>query len=178
MITERDATEILRLAADAGVRVWLDGGWGVDALVGRMTRPHDDVDLFVRRTDQQLFERALTAAGFSERVMHYTETDHTAWQDARGRTIDLHVFEFVSAAGDPESAGDLEAAADILFLGERYPGAVFSGRGTISGMEVSCIEPASQLLFHLGYEHDADDVHDVRLLVETFGFDLPDEYRE
>lgn len=27
----------------AGIRVWVDGGWGVDALVGRQTRHHDDL---------------------------------------------------------------------------------------------------------------------------------------
>ena len=28
-----------------GIRYWLDGGWGVDALVGRQTREHRDVDI-------------------------------------------------------------------------------------------------------------------------------------
>lgn len=36
----------------AGLRGWLGGGWGVDALVGRVTRPHQDVDLVV--TEGQL----------------------------------------------------------------------------------------------------------------------------
>jgi hypothetical protein len=27
-----------------GVRVWVDGGWGIDALLGRQTRPHKDFD--------------------------------------------------------------------------------------------------------------------------------------
>ena len=36
----------------------------------------------------------------------------------------------------------------------------------------------SQLVFHLGYEHDDDDLHDVMLLCNTYGFDVPDEYRQ
>lgn len=28
---------------DANVRVWLDGGWGVDALLGGQTRDHSDL---------------------------------------------------------------------------------------------------------------------------------------
>lgn len=32
--------EILRLLEAAGIAVWLDGGWGVDALLGRQTRSH------------------------------------------------------------------------------------------------------------------------------------------
>ena len=31
----------------AGIAHWVAGGWGVDALVGRQTRPHRDLDLAV-----------------------------------------------------------------------------------------------------------------------------------
>ena len=30
-----------------GFRVYLDGGWGVDALLKRESRIHNDIDLFV-----------------------------------------------------------------------------------------------------------------------------------
>lgn len=29
---------------DAGIPIWLDGGWGVDALLEEQTRIHDDLD--------------------------------------------------------------------------------------------------------------------------------------
>ncbi|MFA7545419.1 MAG: aminoglycoside nucleotidyltransferase, partial [Anaerovoracaceae bacterium] len=32
-------------------------------------------------------------------------------------------------------------------------------------------------LFHLGYEHDENDVHDVRLLCERFNIPIPNEYK-
>ena len=41
MITESDACEIIQLAMKAGIGVRLDGGWGIEALIGRQTRPHD-----------------------------------------------------------------------------------------------------------------------------------------
>ena len=31
------------LDALAGFDLWIGGGWGVDALVGHQTRPHDDL---------------------------------------------------------------------------------------------------------------------------------------
>jgi lincosamide nucleotidyltransferase A/C/D/E len=31
--------------------VWIEGGWGVDALLGEQTRPHDDLDFGVRHED-------------------------------------------------------------------------------------------------------------------------------
>jgi lincosamide nucleotidyltransferase A/C/D/E len=39
-------TIIARLEAD-GIDVWLDGGWGVDALLEHQTREHDDLDIVV-----------------------------------------------------------------------------------------------------------------------------------
>ena len=165
MITEQDACEIIQLATDAEIEIWLDGGWGIDALIGRQTRPHDDIDLFVQRKHAPQLVGLITAQGFTEKPMAYTLEDHTVWEDGNGRTIDLHVFDFIEND-------------QIAFLGEHYPAEVFSGRGAIAGIKVSCIEPASQLLFHLGYEHDDNDVHDVMLLCEAFGFDVPEEYRQ
>ena len=34
-----------------GVRAWLDGGWGVDALIGEQTRVHADLDIMIPWTD-------------------------------------------------------------------------------------------------------------------------------
>src|SRR5436309_4366094 len=47
----RDVIEILDALAAAGVRAWLVGGWGIDALVGTQTRDHEDVDVCVDTTD-------------------------------------------------------------------------------------------------------------------------------
>jgi hypothetical protein len=43
-----DAANLLRVVGHLeaeGIDVWLDGGWGVDALLGQETREHDDLDL-------------------------------------------------------------------------------------------------------------------------------------
>ena len=39
--------ELFRAFAAADLRVWLAGGWAVDAIVGRQTRAHGDMDLAV-----------------------------------------------------------------------------------------------------------------------------------
>ncbi|HEV8651819.1 MAG TPA: hypothetical protein VG276_21080, partial [Actinomycetes bacterium] len=39
-----DVLEIVGRLERAGVAVWLDDGWGVDALLGAQHRPHRDVD--------------------------------------------------------------------------------------------------------------------------------------
>jgi len=93
VITESDACEIIQLAMKAGIGVRLDGGWGIDALIGRQTRPHDDIDLFVQRKDAERFVNLIAAEGFAEKPTPYTLGDHTTWEDERGRIVDLHVFD-------------------------------------------------------------------------------------
>ena len=44
-ITISDLFQILDLLESTGVKYWLDGGWGVDALCGKQTRTHRDVDI-------------------------------------------------------------------------------------------------------------------------------------
>ena len=46
--TETALAEVLNVLAvlyALGCRFWLEGGWGVDALVGHQTRPHRDLDV-------------------------------------------------------------------------------------------------------------------------------------
>ena len=42
------ASQVLKLCRDLhahSIEIWIDGGWGVDALLGTQTRPHSDVDI-------------------------------------------------------------------------------------------------------------------------------------
>ncbi len=50
-MTSDDVREILERLAGGDMVVWVEGGWGVDALLGEQTRPHDDLDLGVRLED-------------------------------------------------------------------------------------------------------------------------------
>ena len=43
---------------------WFFGGWAVDLWVGRLTRPHDDIDVLVWRHDEALVHEALQGAGW------------------------------------------------------------------------------------------------------------------
>jgi lincosamide nucleotidyltransferase A/C/D/E len=43
--------EVIDCLEGQGVDVWLDGGWGVDALLERETREHDDLDLVAELRD-------------------------------------------------------------------------------------------------------------------------------
>ena len=106
----------------------------------------------------------ITQQGFVEVITEYTTDGHTVWKDAKQRIIDLHCFEFTDGG--------------IVYEGDLFPSETFSGIGKIRDLTVSCIEPFSQVMFHLGYEHDENDVHDVMLLCEAFQIAIPDEYND
>lgn len=95
MVTCFDVCEILEMLSEASVKVFLDGGWGVDALIGRETRIHNDIDLFVEKKDYCITISVITGKGYREVIMDYTTDSHTVWKDDNGRIIDLHCFEYV-----------------------------------------------------------------------------------
>ena len=159
MVNITDVKQILQFAIDAEIKVFLDGGWGVDALLGYQSRAHNDIDIFVEKNDYQNFIEIMKANGFYEIKMEYTTLNHTVWEDLKNRIIDLHCFEYTDEG-------------EILYDGDCFPVETFSGKGRIEEIEVSCIEPYSQVMFHLGYEFDENDAHDVKLLCETLHIEV------
>lgn len=70
-----EASEAARLAAaleDAGIAIWLDGGWGVDALVEGQTREHDDLDFVVALRRTFAVRRPASAASGASGRPEYT----------------------------------------------------------------------------------------------------------
>jgi lincosamide nucleotidyltransferase A/C/D/E len=163
-MNESEVVDLLKKAGRHGIELYLDGGWGVDALVGRQSRPHQDIDLFVRRADADAFTALLHREGFREIPAEYTTEGHTKWYAADGRTVDLHRFE-------------VTGADTLRFENELYPASLLDGTGTIGGVPVRCLTPEAQLLYHQGYEHDANDSADVLLLCNTFDLPVPEEYQ-
>ena len=93
MIGINDACEILSWAYNNNIEIWLDGGWGVDALLGKVTRQHNDIDLFVEEKNYNKFIEIIKNKGFNEIVVEYTSEVHTIWSDNKLRIIDLHMFK-------------------------------------------------------------------------------------
>jgi lincosamide nucleotidyltransferase A/C/D/E len=160
MMTENDVIGLLKRIEQAGIEIWLDGGWGVDALLGRQTRAHNDVDVFVQKKNSVAFTTMLLSNGYSETKVEFTTNDQTAWTDSDNHIIDLHLFEFAEAGS-------------LRFEGEIYPADILTGKGIIGVTAVRCLTVEAQILYHQGYESKDKDIHDVQLLCETFGFPIP-----
>jgi lincosamide nucleotidyltransferase A/C/D/E len=155
-VEDTDVFAVIGALDDARVRHWLSGGWGVDALVGRQTRPHRDLDLAIDAEHEAAAMDALAALGYS------VETD---WRPVRievaapgDRWVDIHPVQF-DAAGHGLQA-DLDGGA-----GYPYPPDGFT-TGIIDGRVVPCLSAAKQLEFHTGYPPRAVDRHDIALLDE------------
>jgi lincosamide nucleotidyltransferase A/C/D/E len=157
--------EILATLRSHGVSASIDGGWGVDALVGRETRPHDDLDLVVALCDLDVIRSALRACGFAIAEDHLPV--RFVMRDTKGSQLDFHTVTFDSQGGgvQPQPGGG----------SFRYPPEGFV-RGQIAGEWVPCISAEIQLLCHLGYEPTPKDAHDVLLLCQHFNLAVPAAY--
>ena len=56
--------EVTALTAELGVDAWLRGGWAMDFVLGTLTRPHLDVDWYVRDHELGRLASALEAQGW------------------------------------------------------------------------------------------------------------------
>jgi len=65
---------VLDAISATGCRFWVQGGWGVDALVGHQTRPHRDVDVDIDAAYEDTVLSALAGLGYT------VETD---WRPSR-----------------------------------------------------------------------------------------------
>src|SRR5262245_34893244 len=94
MIKLMEADSVLNIyndLQDHGVKIWIDGGWCVDALLGKQTRPHPDLDIAVNHRDEHLFKEWLAQNDYKEERKdsdwNYVMTNGTD-------TIDAHIFEY------------------------------------------------------------------------------------
>jgi lincosamide nucleotidyltransferase A/C/D/E len=161
-----DVVEVLERLDRAGVVVWLDGGWGVDALVGRQSRPHRDLDLVIARDDCPAARAALAELGFGHDLTAVPGLPaRLVLVDAAGRQVDLHPVVF-DGHGDAwqELGGD--AWGD-------YPAEGLGGVGVVGGRAVRCVSPEVQVRHHLGYPLGDGDRHDLALLAARFGVAVP-----
>src|SRR5262245_5858293 len=62
-----DVVALLDLLEQHGLDVYVDGGWAVDALLGKQTRSHSDLDIAIPHAQVPLLRRLMATRGFHER---------------------------------------------------------------------------------------------------------------
>ena len=157
-----DIVELLDFFEQHGLEIYVDGGWAVDALLGNQTRSHDDLDIAIPHEQVPLLRRLMATRGFHERPQADSWECNFVLADDGERRLDVHSYT-LDATGKNMS-------------GIPYTAEHLTGTGVIGGRSVRCIDPAWLVKFHVGYEADEKDYHDVRLLCDRFGWPLPSEY--
>ncbi len=105
MVHPGDVIRIYQLLTANNIPIWLTGGWVIDALLGEQTRPHKDLDIFMRLDDCFRMCELLSAYGYSlkelwseNRFITYSDGVEVATafvpQDLRGREIDAYALRF------------------------------------------------------------------------------------
>ncbi len=140
----------------------LDGGWGVDALLGRQTRSHTDVDIVIAYNDVRQLKTLLEARGYRVEPDPEARAYNFLMGDSVGHYVDVHTYTF-----DPVNHPE---------FGIDYPIESLNGTGSINGYPVRCISLNYMVQFHTGYKVDETDYHDVKTLCQQFGIALPAEY--
>ena len=148
-----DLFRLLDILEQKKIPYWLEGGWGVDAVLGKQTREHRDADIDFDRTRLAELRGALEKEGYrvtTDWLPCRLEMTH----DQRGY-VDLHPL-FIHPDGSAEQAG---------VQGEVYPfpREIFSV-GQIAGRQIPCISAAGQIEFHKGYDWREKDRADVENL--------------
>ena len=150
------------------VKLWLDGGWAVDALLEKQTRPHEDVDIVIQEKDVSVVRKYLENLEYHDIVRDDTRDWNFVRGDSSDHLVDIHVIVF-----DRQGNGIYGPAEK----GVMYPASSLTGNGLIDGVPVNCISPKSLVEFHTGYKLREQDYHDVKLLCEKFKIKLPEEYK-
>ncbi len=172
------AEKLLAIHADLkkmGVTIYLDGGWGTDALLGEETRPHKDVDFFIEKKNLEEVRQYFFDRGFKPSE----EESSTWWHFLLENTdsiVDIHVIDFDSSGrgvyGPPEN-------------GAVFPADAFTGIGHVNDVEVLCLSAdyrvlcltvAYGVITRTGYTLKETDYQDIEKLCNKFNIDMPPEY--
>lgn len=158
----QDIISFIRVCEENSIDVCLDGGWGVDALIGHQTRQHEDIDVVVNKENAVELKEILFVEGYHEIIRHDSGPLNYVLQDDKGHQIEVCTY-FKDADGYHVFAED-EVLQNLIT------------EGSIGGQKVKCVSADCQLKFHTGYDLDEQDYLDMKLICEKFNLVLPAEY--
>jgi lincosamide nucleotidyltransferase A/C/D/E len=162
-MTAKDVIELYKLFDQRGIKVWIDGGWGVDALLGHQTRKHDDLDVALHHSNVSALCELLEDCGYRHVPSGGSWGCNFILGDSQGHRIDVHSFE-------------IDTSGENTF-GVAYRAEHLSGVGMIDGYQVRCVAPDWMVKFHTGYPLDKNDFSDVKALCEKFEIEMPEEHQ-
>jgi lincosamide nucleotidyltransferase A/C/D/E len=158
----KDVVDFYCLMERAEINIWVDGGWGVDALLGKQLRPHKDLDIAVEWKDVPRLREVLATYGYAQ-VREDSQWNFVLADDG-GHEVDVHAFVY-------DDDGN-------IVDGVLYPAKSLTGSGTIDGHSVRCISSQYQVEFLAPWIHKWPEkyLEAVSSLCEQFQIRRPEEY--
>ncbi len=159
----KDVIELYRQLEAIDVAIWIDGGWAVDAVLGRQTRPHNDLDIAIEARDLPALREFLERQGYRDLPTEDSSSWNFVLADVSGRKIDVHVVvldEDRGVWGEPRD-------------GIAYPAGSLTGQGLIDDTPVRCVRADVLFQFKTSYPPRAIDRQDVQALAALLGRQTP-----
>ena len=172
MVSAEDVIKIYRRLSEHGIRVWLTGGWGIDALLGEQTRPHKDLDVVMLLDDVVRMCALLESDGYDlaylwsenqQAVDKQGAKTATAFvlRDKQGREIDIHALALNEQGNGIPAWAEAEG---FIFKKEDL-----ASQGTVAAVTVQCLTPEMQVVCHRGYAVPEKQLQDLERLHSKFG---------
>ena len=160
----KDIIELYTLFEENHIQVWIGGGWGIDALLGKQSRPHKDLDIAIQHQDKPKLRKLLEERGYKDVARDDTSDWNFVLSDGE-REVDIHTFVFDDDGNN--------------IYGTAYPKESLTGTGTINGKSVNCIPPEWVVKFHAEatYKPKAKDIQDVNAICDKLGLKPPEKYK-
>ena len=160
-----DVIDLYAKLESLGIKIWIDGGWAVDALLGEQTRPHKDLDIAVERKNLSRFREYLELQGYKEIERDEDKKWDLVMGDDKGHEIEAHAFIFNNDGRVVEEECWDGYSADSL-----------TGKGIIDGVAVRCV--SLDQLFKTKRNFKKSDEKDIEALCEKFGIEYPEKYKQ
>jgi lincosamide nucleotidyltransferase A/C/D/E len=145
-----------------GMKIWIDGGWAVDALLKKQTRPHEDLDVAVEDKDLKKLHEYLEKRGYMEIERDKNKKWDWVLRDSDGHEVEAHSFSFDNNNDVIEENYWDGYSADSL-----------SGIGVIDGEEVRCVSLQQLIKTHNPNKRRLKDADykDMKLLSDRFNIE-------
>lgn len=163
----KNVIELYNTLQQNNIPIWIDGGWGVDALLKKQTREHEDLDIVVEERNLRKLISLLKVQGYFENITNDSSTWNFVVKNKYNLEIDIHVINF-----DKFQNGIYGPKENGVF----YPAQAFTGIGLLNNIMINCISVEYQLESHTGYILREKDYKDVIALCEKFNLNKPIEY--
>lgn len=161
-MSAQDAFNLYTSLENLGIKIWIDGGWAVDALLGKVTREHTDLDIAIQRKDIFKLREYLESQGYKDLERAEEKKWDFVLRDEHEHEVDVHSFSFNNEGKIVEK--------------DEYPDGSLDCSGVIGGETVRCVCAQHLVELHTGYKPKEKDRQDVLALCEKFNIKLPMEY--